>query len=242
MPEAIGPGREELAREAGRLEGKTPQEVLRWATEAYGGRLALSVSFGGAEGMVLLDILSRVTDRATVFTLDTGFLFEETVRFREAVMRRYELRFEVVKPELSVEEQVERYGERMRNCSPDLCCRVRKVEPQERFLRSFGAWASGVRRDQTPQRTGTPVVGWDNHFEVVKISPLAGWTSREVMAYAEENNVPLNPLLGRGYTSIGCASQTRPVATGEEMRAGRWPGMEKTECGLHVANGRVRRA
>lgn len=235
--------REELLREGGELEGESPQRVLRWAAERFGERLALSVSFGGAEGIVLLDMLSRITESATVFTLDTGFLFEETVRFREKTMSRYpSLRLEVVRPELSVEEQVARYGERMRSCSPDLCCQIRKVEPQKRFLENYDAWVSGIRRDQTPFRADTPVVGWDEFFGVVKISPLAAWSRDDVMRYVEERDLPLNPLLSRGYRSIGCAPQTRPVSEGEDERAGRWPGMEKTECGIHIVNGKVRRA
>src|SRR5918997_6846110 len=125
MREALGSGREngilgheELSRANERLEGSAPQEILRWAVDVYGKDLTLSVSFGNPEGMVLLDMLSRITDEAQVFTLDTGFLFEETLQFREEVMERYPFPVEVVRPELSVEEQVERYGEEMRSCSP----------------------------------------------------------------------------------------------------------------------------
>ena len=233
--------RESILREGERLEGASPQEVLGWAADVFGERLALSVSFGGAEGMVLLDMLSKITDSATVFTLDTGFLFEETLRFRKEAMERYPLRLEVVRPGLPVEEQVKIYGHRMRGCSPDLCCQVRKVEPQKRFLKNYDAWVTGIRREQTSYRADTPVVGWDGFFGVVKISPLAGWTQKRVMGYVREHEVPLNPLLGKGYRSIGCAPQTRPVKEGEDERAGRWPGMEKTECGIHVMNGKVRR-
>src|SRR5918997_4801486 len=126
MREALGSGREngilgheELSRANERLEGSSPQEILRWAVDVYGKDLTLSVSFGGAEGMVLLDMLSRITDRARVFTLDTGFLFEETVRFRDEAMKRYPLPLEVLTPELSVEEQIERYGPELYSCAPD---------------------------------------------------------------------------------------------------------------------------
>jgi phosphoadenosine phosphosulfate reductase len=224
------------------LEGSEPQEILRWAGDAYGESLTLSVSFGNPEGMVLLDMLSHITDRVRVFSLDTGFLFEETVRFREEAMDRYRLPLEIVRPELSVEEQVERYGPRMYTCKPDLCCQVRKVAPQKKHLENYGAWMTGIRRDQTPDRADTPVVGWDEYFGVVKISPLAAWSSGEVEGYAREHGVPMNPLLKMGYRSIGCEPQTRPVGEEEDVRAGRWAGTEKTECGIHVANGRVHRA
>ncbi len=235
-------GREGLARVSERLEESSPQDILRWAVSVYGEDLTLSVSFGNPEGMVLLDMLSRITDKAQVFTLDTGFLFEETVRFREEAMKKYPLPLKVLTPGLTVEEQVARYGPELYSCAPDLCCEVRKIEPQRRFLRDYGAWVTGIRRDQTVQRANTPVVVFDEHFGVAKIAPLAAWSTDEVNEYVRRYDVPLNPLLSMGYRSIGCEPCTRPVAPGEDARAGRWPGMDKTECGLHFVGGAVKRA
>ena len=249
MREALGAGRdnriladEELSRANERLEGSVPQEILRWAAGVYGEDLTLSVSFGNPEGMILMDMLSRITGEVQVFTLDTGFLFEETVRFREEAMKRYPLALEVIAPGLTVEEQVERYGPQLYSCAPDLCCQVRKIEPQRRFLKDYGAWVTGIRRDQTVQRVSTPVVTFDEYFGVAKIAPLAAWSVDEVDEYVRRNDVPLNPLLSMGYRSIGCEPCTRPVAPGEDARAGRWPGMDKTECGLHFVGGTVTRA
>ena len=235
-------GREGLARVSERLEDSSPQDILRWAVSSFGEDLTLSVSFGNPEGMVLLDMLSRITDKARVFTLDTGFLFEETVRFREEVMKKYPLPLEVLTPGLTVEEQVARYGPKLYSCAPDLCCEIRKIEPQRRFLRDYGAWVTGIRRDQTAQRADTPVVAFDEYFGVAKIAPLAGWSAEDVDDYVRRNDVPLNPLLSMGYRSIGCEPCTRPVAPGEDARAGRWPDMNKTECGLHFMGGAVKRA
>jgi phosphoadenosine phosphosulfate reductase len=235
-------GREGFARVSERLEDSSPQDILRWAVSVYGEDLTLSVSFGNPEGMVLLDMLWRITDKAQVFTLDTGFLFEETVRFREDAMKKYPLPLKVLTPGLTVEEQVARYGPELYSCAPDLCCEVRKVEPQRRFLRDYGAWVTGIRRDQTVQRADTPVVALDEHFGVAKIAPLAAWSADEVDEYVRRYDVPLNPLLSMGYRSIGCEPCTRPVAPGEDARAGRWPGMDKTECGLHFVGGAVKRA
>jgi phosphoadenosine phosphosulfate reductase len=232
---------EELSRAAESLEGSTPQEILRWGVDVYGEDLTLSVSFGNPEGMVLLDMLSRITRRAWAFTLDTGFLFEETVRFREEAIKRYQLPLKIITPDLSVEEQVARYGPDLYGCKPDLCCQVRKSEPQRRFLRDYGAWVTGIRRDQTPQRASTSVVAFDEYFGVAKIAPLASWRAGQVEEYVKEHAVPLNPLLNKGYGSIGCEPCTRPVAPGEDARAGRWPGTGKTECGIHVVEGQVRR-
>ncbi len=241
------PGPEKLAWEAARLENAAPEEILKWALGVYGEGLTLSVSFGGAEGMVLLDMLDRITGvngtpRVRVFTLDTGFLFEETVRFREEAMRRYDLPLEVVRPRLTLTEQVALYGEELYSCKPEICCQIRKVEPQARALEGYDAWVTGIRRDQTPQRAETPVVGWEERFGVVKISPLASWDEAQVEEYVREHDVPLNPLLKMGYRSIGCEPCTRPVAPGEDARAGRWPGTGKTECGLHFVGGAVKRA
>ena len=250
MPKAPVSGREEdsilrcheeLSRAAESLEGSAPQEILRWAVDVYGKGLTLSVSFGNPEGMVLLDMLSRITDGVKVFTLDTGFLFEETLRFREEAMKRYQLPLEVVTPDVSVEEQVERYGPDLYSCKPNICCQIRKVEPQRRFLGDYEAWVTGIRRDQTEQRASTPLVAFDEYFGVAKIAPLASWSEDEVEGYVKRYEVPLNPLFSMGYRSIGCEPCTRPVAPGEDARAGRWPGTEKTECGIHLVEGRVRR-
>jgi phosphoadenosine phosphosulfate reductase len=233
---------EELSRAAESLERSSPQDILHWAVDVYGEDLTLSVSFGNPEGMVLLDMLSRITDRAQVFTLDTGFLFEEMVRFREEVMKKYSLTLKVITPVLSVEEQVERHGPELYSCAPDLCCEIRKIEPQRRFLEDYDAWVTGIRRDQTSQRASTPIAAFDGYFGVTKIAPLAAWSTDEVEEYVRQNNVPLNPLLSMGYRSIGCEPCTKPVAPGEDVRAGRWPGTDKTECGLQFVGGAVKRA
>jgi phosphoadenosine phosphosulfate reductase len=225
-----------------RFERAEPQEILEWAVDTYGDRLALSASFGGAEGMALLDMLSRITDEVPVLTIDTGFLFRETVEFREEVMRRYKLPLRVLRPALSVEEQVALHGEGLRTCQPDLCCRIRKVEPLERALKDYEAWTTGIRREQTPQRAGTPILRYDGRFGAAKVAPLARWSTEQVWDYVRENDVPVNPLLHQGYLSIGCEPQTRPVQPGEDARAGRWSNSEKTECGLHWVGGKVERA
>lgn len=239
----------ELDEASEELEGRSAEEILRWAVERFGNEFALSVSFGGPEGMVLLDMLSKVVDRTpelaaerearpTVITMDTGFLFSETVRFREKTMRRYKnLNLQVARPALTVEEQVERHGVGMYGCKPDTCCKIRKVEPMRRTLAGYEAWMTGIRRDQTKNRASTPVAAIDQQFGKAKIAPLAGWTTDDVEGYVEAYDVPVNPLLRQGYTSIGCWPQTRPVGEGEDWRAGRWSGSGKVECGLHIASG-----
>ncbi len=167
---------------AGREEEPSPEELLRWAVEQFGGRLALSVSFGNAEGVVLLDMLSRITDPAgvRVFTIDTGLLFEATRRYRREVVERYGVALEVREPRLSVEAQARKYGERLWERDPDLCCAMRKIEPQRWALKDCDAWISGIRRDQTPERANTPPIGWEERYGVVKVSPLAAWSAEQV--------------------------------------------------------------
>ncbi len=191
MPEAlrfqeentIVPDPQQLDLESNRLEGSEPQEIIRWAVETYGDDLALSASFGGGEGMALLDMISKITNKVTVLTIDTGFIFKETAEFREEVMRRYKLPVEVLRPALTIEEQVERYGEQMRTCSPDLCCQVRKIEPLERALENYDAWMTGIRRDQTPQRANTKVVAWEERYGAAKIAPHACITEESAHRY-----------------------------------------------------------
>ncbi|WP_119067211.1 phosphoadenylyl-sulfate reductase [Rubrobacter indicoceani] len=240
-------GEEEVASTSGRLEGADAEEVIRWALEHYGDELTLSVSFGGAEGMVLLDILARQMEQtgidAWVYTLDTGFLFEATVDYRERVLAQYpNIKFKVVQPELTVEEQVKKYGPELWSCAPDLCCQVRKIEPQQRWLADFSAWMTGIRREQTTARADTAIVDRDEFFEVDKLAPLAGWSKEDVDGYVEEHGLELNPLLSQGYKSIGCEPCTRPVSDDEDYRAGRWSESGKVECGLHIVNGKVGRA
>ncbi len=232
---------EKLSQANWSLEGADPRETIEWAVETYGDGLALSASFGGGEGMALLDMISKITDKVTVLTIDTGFIFKETAEFREEVIRRYKLPVEVLRPALTVEEQVECYGEQMRTCSPDLCCQIRKIEPLKRALQRYDAWMTGIRRVQTPQRAGTNVVAWEESYGAAKIAPLAHWTEEQVWGYNREHDVPVNPLLHQGYKSIGCEPQTRPVHHDEDARAGRWSGLDKTECGIHFVGGELRR-
>lgn len=235
------PDPKELDRVALRLEGVGAGEILDWALETYAEGLTFSVSFGGAEGMVLLDMLWRRGERIRVYTLDTGFLFADTIRFRGQVTERYGMPVEVVRPELTVDKQAKQLGEQLYRSNPDLCCYMRKVEPHIRALEGYDAWLTGIRRAQTKQRTDAPVVMWESRFGIAKISPLASWSAEQVKEYIEKHDVPLNPLSDMGYRSIGCEPCTEKVAAGEPDRAGRWAAFEKTECGLHNYTGRTSR-
>ena len=215
-------------------EEKTPQELLALAVERFGTKVALACSFG-AEDVVLVDMLVKINPEVPIFYLDTDKHFRETYETRDRLAARYGISFVQVKPALTLEEQAARYGDRLWERDPNLCCNLRKVEPLKAFLRDFDAWITGIRREQAPTRANARKVEWDAKFGVVKFNPLADWTFKDVWRYIHENDVPYNPLHYRGYPSIGCECCTRPVRPGEDFRAGRWAGFNKTECGLHTS-------
>ena len=222
----------EIGHAAGALEGRSPADVLAWAAGRYAPRITFATAFG-AEGCVLVDLIARHHLPIDVFTLDTGLLFPETYSLWRRLEERYGLTIRAVRPELSVEGQAAAHGAALWERMPDRCCEIRKVAPLRRALTGFDAWITSIRRDQTSDRSGARVVEWDLRFGLVKVNPLAGWTSDDVQRYVRVHRVPVNPLHARGYPSIGCLPCTTAVAPGEAPRAGRWRGRGKTECGLH---------
>ncbi|KIF05333.1 phosphoadenosine phosphosulfate reductase [Streptomyces sp. RSD-27] len=221
----------ELAERAGRdLEDAPALDILRWAVDTFGARFCVTSSM---EDAVVAHLASRVAPGVDVVFLDTGYHFEETIGTRDAVGAVMDVNVITLTPRQSVAEQDAAYGPRLHDRDPDLCCALRKVKPLEEGLTGYDAWATGLRRDESPTRAGTPVVGWDERRRKVKVSPIARWTQEDVEAYVAEHGVLTNPLLMDGYTSVGCAPCTRRVAEGEDARAGRWAGRGKTECGLH---------
>jgi phosphoadenosine phosphosulfate reductase len=210
-----------------------PQQVLAWAFEKFGSDVAISSAFG-AEGMVLIDMASRIRKEFRLFTMDTQFFFPETYSLMETVERRYGVTIERVYSQLSPEEQAGAHGAELWKRDPDLCCNLRKVQPLRQKLAELQAWITGIRRDQTAVRSSAGKIEWDAKFGLVKVNPIADWTEKQVWKYIYENSVPYNVLRDRGYPSIGCTHCTRAVLPGEDGRTGRWAGSEKTECGLHI--------
>jgi phosphoadenosine phosphosulfate reductase len=209
--------------------------TVRRAIETYPGRVALSCSFGGASGMVLLDIALGVEPALPVFLVDTEVLFPETYALVERVEHRYGITVLRARPAQTIVEQNATYGDALWTRDPDACCALRKVEPLRAFLTPYDAWLTAIRRDQSATRTAIAGVTYDAANDVVKIAPLVDWTEDDVWSYVADNDVPVNTLHFDGYPSIGCTHCTRRVAPGEHARAGRWAGFDKTECGIHVA-------
>jgi phosphoadenosine phosphosulfate reductase len=215
-----------------RLESASPQEILRWAVGAYREGLTMATAFG-AEGCVLMAMLAEIDPSVHIFNLDTGYQFTETLETRERIRAKYGIDVELVRPGESVEEMETRFGGAIYGSQPGECCRIRKIEPLKWALVGKTAWISAIRRDQTIHRAKADIVEWDKKFGLVKVSPLANWTKKEVWRYIMDNDVPYNPLHDKGFPSIGCWPCTRAVGAGEGERDGRWAGTQRVECGLH---------
>jgi phosphoadenosine phosphosulfate reductase len=220
--------------ESGRLESLQAHEILMWGIKNFHPRISLSTSFGGQEGMVLLDMMHRIEPESRVFVLDTGRLPQDRVR------NRYGKRVEVLFPRAErVEEMVRERGlnlfyESLEN--RQLCCQVRKVEPLNRALEGLDAWVSALRRDQGVTRENIRKVEIDAaHGGIVKLNPLADWTFAQVEDYVRQHEVPVNRLHREGYPTVGCEPCTRAIRPGEDPRAGRWwwENPETKECGIH---------
>ncbi|PYZ91726.1 phosphoadenylyl-sulfate reductase [Salipaludibacillus keqinensis] len=217
-----------------RLKHLKAEDVIRWAYELFHDKLTYACSFG-AEGIVLVDMISKTKPDARIVFLDTHVHFAETYELIHRIKKKYPtLQIDMIEPDLTLEDQKAEYGDRLWATRPDLCCEIRKNRPLKKALEGSTAWLSGLRRDQSPTRANTEFVNQDDKFQLVKVCPLIHWSWQDVWDYIHANELPYNELHDQGYPSIGCEPCTFPVKEGEDHRAGRWSGMEKTECGLHV--------
>jgi phosphoadenosine phosphosulfate reductase len=216
------------------LSKKDTLDVLRWIYETFDTELVYACSFG-AEGMVLIDLISRVRKDASIVFLDTGLHFKETYELIDRVKKRYpDLRIRLIKPDLTVNQQAVKHGGELWKVNPDLCCSIRKLQPLEKELAGVKAWISGLRREQSPTRALTQFVNQDNRFKSIKLCPLIQWTWDDIWNYTRMYRLEYNVLHDQNYPSIGCEKCTHPVKDGEESREGRWANAGKTECGLHT--------
>ncbi|AEI45990.1 phosphoadenylyl-sulfate reductase [Paenibacillus mucilaginosus] len=220
-----------INKAAEEFENQSPEALLAFAVERFP-NITLACSFG-AEDVVLVDMLQKVSPKTDIFYLDTNVHFKETYETRDRLEKHYGLQFVQVLPKLTLEEQALQHGPELWKTSPTDCCNIRKVDPLTDILKNYDAWFTGIRRDQAPTRANAKKVEYDVKFGLVKFNPLADWTSEDVWNYIRNNNLIYNPLHDMNYPSIGCEHCTRQVAPGEDPRAGRWAGFEKTECGLH---------
>jgi phosphoadenosine phosphosulfate reductase len=231
--------KDEVASLNAKLEKASPQEVLRWALSAFGRQIALAWS--GAEDVAVFDMMHRIDPQATrVFVLDTGRLNHETYELIDEIQSKYKVAVEIRFPDAAAVEKM--VGEKGINLfyrsleNRKLCCDVRKVEPLKIMLLKLDGWITGLRRTQAVTRGKLAKVELDlQHDKIVKVNPLADWTTPQVFEYLKANGVPTNKLHGMGYVSIGCSPCTRAVKPGEDERAGRWwwEDPKSKECGLH---------
>jgi phosphoadenosine phosphosulfate reductase len=222
----------ELAAESEKLESATPQEILRWTVDRFAPKFTMATAFG-PEGMTILHMLAEIAPDTPVFNLETGYQFQETLDLREKVIQRYGITVEYKYPDTTVQQYETLHGGPLYKTNPNQCCFDRKLRVLHESAKGFHAWASAIRRDQSPDRAKAPIVGWDKKFQLVKVSPLANWTKKEVWDLILKHDIPYNPLHDQGFPSVGCQPCTRAVGIGEDERAGRWSGFQKTECGLH---------
>lgn len=217
---------------------RTTAEILRWAWERFGKRAAIGTSFQGA-GLVMMHLAKINHFEFPVFTLDTGFLFPETLELKNRLEEFYGFPIEGVQPDITVEQQDEAEGPELYKRNPDLCCTIRKVLPLQAKLADIDCWITGIRREQSGTRADVGIVEvyvFDEATkrDIVKLSPMANWSREQVWKYIQGMKIPYNPLHDRGYRSIGCWPCTKATANGDGERAGRWTGFNKVECGIHT--------
>lgn len=220
-----------VTKAAEEFENQSPEAILKLAVDTFES-LTLACSFG-AEDVVLVDMLQKIKPNVDIFYLDTNVHFDETYETKERLEKHYGMKFVQVLPKLTLDEQAEKFGDELWKSDANQCCNIRKVDPLTDILRNYDAWITGIRRDQAPTRANAKKAEYDVKFGLIKFNPLASWTSEDVWQYIRDNDVIYNPLHDRNYPSIGCTHCTRPVAEGEDPRAGRWASIDKTECGLH---------
>jgi phosphoadenosine phosphosulfate reductase len=216
------PSTDELAALNAQFETAPAGKVISWAVDTFGDSLVLAASF---EDIALIDLVTKVAPGVEVIFLDTEAHFPETLAFVEEIRARYGLNLTVTKPGPEAAAHP---------CGSEQCCQFRKVAPLRRAVQGSRAWLTSLKRVDGPTRADAPIVAWDDAFGLVKINPLVTWTDDDIASYLADHDLPVHPLTLQGYKSIGCAPTTRPVAEGEDPRAGRWAGLDKSECGLHA--------
>ncbi len=227
----------DVSTRAAAFEGASLEDILSWTWETFGKRAAIGTSYQGS-GLVIIDHARKLGLDFPVFTVDTGLLFPETYALKERLEAFWGIQIEALKPAQTVAEQRAAYGVDMWTDNPDTCCTLRKVLPLQSHLSHLDVWITGLRRNQSDTRAKTGILElyeFDKLREqhLLKLNPMANWSREGVWDYIRARGIPYNPLHDRGYRSIGCYPCTK-LAGGENERAGRWEGFDKTECGIHT--------
>ena len=240
----LGTMRQEIEKLQRETEAMAAGELLGYVVRRFGDKVALASSMG-AEDQVITDMLVKSGLPVRIFTLDTGRLAQETYDTIAATNEKYDIRIKMLFPDRdSVEKMVHENGpnlfyEGVENRK--LCCRIRKIIPLQRELATLDGWITGLRREQSVTRDAVGRIAEDEANGLIKINPLADWTTEQVWDYIRSRDIPYNPLHDQGYPSIGCAACTRAIGEGQDIRDGRWwwETPEQKECGLHVVDGKL---
>ena len=221
-----------------KFQDEPTQGILAWAWQRFGERAAIGTSFQGA-GLVMIHLARQVNLPLSVFTLDTGLLFPETLALKRRLEDFWGISIASLAPDLTVEEQADINGPELWKRNPDLCCTIRKVLPLRDKLYDLDCWITGLRRQQSDARADIGIIelyGFDEAEgrDIVKLNPMANWTRESIWEFIREHKIPYNPLHDQGYRSIGCQPCTGKTAQGANERAGRWTGFNKVECGIHT--------
>ncbi|MDG2308931.1 MAG: phosphoadenylyl-sulfate reductase [Candidatus Binatia bacterium] len=222
----------DLARRNEIFETSPPAEILRWITDTFAPDAVLTMSFQH-EGVAIAHMLRDIAPETPILFIDTGYHFPETLAYRDELVSRFGLPIQNLSSTMPRPEFIAKYGDELHQRDPDLCCKINKVEPLQLALRGVRAWINGRRRDQAGTRAGMKIAE-RLQGDILKVNPLANWTSKDTYEYMTRHDIPTHPLFEQGYASIGCFPCTRPILAGEDERAGRWAGSGKTECGLHT--------
>ena len=228
----------EVSEETERLECLSLDELLCWCWNYFGDKAAIGTSFQGS-GLVIIDHALRNGCNFPIFTIDTGLLFPETLELKKKLENFWDVKIQSVHPEQTIEEQKKTMGPELWKTNPDSCCQMRKVLPLQSRLSSLDVWITGLRRGQSDQRKSTNVLEmyeFDKLREsyIFKLNPMVNWSREKVWSYIKDHKIPYNTLHDKGYRSIGCWPCTKAISDGQDERAGRWEGFNKTECGIHT--------
>ena len=228
----------EVSEETERLECLSLDELLCWCWNYFGDKAAIGTSFQGS-GLVIIDHALRNGCNFPIFTIDTGLLFPETLELKKKLEDFWDVKIQSVHPEQTIEEQKKTMGPELWKTNPDSCCQMRKVLPLQSRLSSLDVWITGLRRGQSDQRKSTNVLEmyeFDKLREsyIFKLNPMVNWSREKVWNYINDHKIPYNTLHDKGYRSIGCWPCTKAISDGQDERAGRWEGFDKTECGIHT--------
>lgn len=228
----------EVSEETERLECLSLDELLCWCWNYFGDKAAIGTSFQGS-GLVIIDHAVRNGCNFPIFTIDTGLLFPETLELKKKLEDFWNVKIQSVHPEQTIEEQKKTMGPELWKTNPDSCCQMRKVLPLQSRLSSLDVWITGLRRGQSDQRKSINVLEmyeFDKLREsyIFKLNPMVNWSREKVWSYIKDHNIPYNTLHDKGYRSIGCWPCTKAISDGQDERAGRWEGFNKTECGIHT--------